>query len=60
MTWSATFFLKKTKPNFKETFGFKSSLDPKRLPELKPFEDKMLDLVQNIQFKDNQQKISDF
>ena len=60
VTWKATFFLKKATPNNKETFGFKSSLDPKRLPELKEFENKILDLIQNIEFKDTNHHVNDF
>ena len=60
VTWAATFFLKKSKPSFKETYGFKSSFEPKRLPELRKFEDKMLDLVQNIKFREKQHHISEF
>ena len=51
MTWSASFFLRKAQPSKKETFGFKFSMEPKRLPEMRQFEDKMLDLVQNVQTK---------
>ena len=60
MTWAATFFLETSKPGFKETYGFKSSFEPKRLPELRDFEDKMLDLVKNIKFRETQHHISEF
>ena len=60
MTWSATFFLSKAQPNRKETFGFKTTMEPKRLPEMRQFEDKMLDLVQNVQFRDKNHKNSEF
>ena len=60
MTWKATFFLKKLKSSDKENFGFKSSFDPKRLPEMREFEEKMLDMVQNVEFKNTNQSSSKF
>ena len=55
MSFRAKTFLGKSKPSEKEYFGFKTQNEPDRLPELREFEDKMLDLVQNIQFKNNSQ-----
>ena len=59
-TVRATFFLKKSKPNTKDTFGFKSSWEPGRLPELKEFENSLLDLVQNVEFHGPQNHGSQF
>ena len=52
MRWKAFHFLNPTESTNKETYGFKSRNSPPRIPELIPFEDGMLDLIQNIQFKD--------
>ena len=60
MTKRATLFISKAKPNEKETFGLKSSWEPERIPELKKFEDSMLNLIQNIQFKNTSRKMSKF
>ena len=55
MTVRATIFLGKSKQNSKETFGLKSSWEPERLPQLREFEDAILDIIQNVIFK-NQSK----
>ena len=51
-------------PNFKskniETFGFKSSFEPKRIPELRDFEDQMLDMAVNLEFKDKAKSTDKF
>ena len=60
MTIRATLFLAKTTPEEKETYGFKSSWEPDRLPELKEFEESILDLIQNVEFKANTNKIGKF
>ncbi len=50
--WRTFFYLNPEKtPKQKETFGFKSTKSPPPVPELKDFEDGMLNLVQNIKFK---------
>ena len=51
MRIKATLFLTQTKPKEKETFGLKSSWEPERVPEMKKFEDSILNLVQNVEFK---------
>ena len=54
MTWRATCFLSdKNNQNSKENFGFKTSKEPKRLPEMREFEDSILHLVENVEFKDS-------
>ena len=55
LRWRTHFFLNPSKDNKKEknTFGFRSTKTPPKIPELKTFEDKFLDLVQNVQFNDN-------
>ena len=50
MSFRAKAFLDQAKPSEKETYGFKTPKEPPRIPELREFEDRMLDLVQNIQF----------
>ena len=50
--WKTFFFLNpEIKGETKETYGFKSSKSPPRIHELKEFEDGILGLVQNIEFK---------
>ena len=52
MRWKAFFFLKKNpSTTSKETFGFKSSRPTPFIPELKPFEDGIYDLIANIKTK---------
>lgn len=45
-------FLNPTESTTKETYGFKSRNSPPRISELIPFEDGMLKLMQNIEFKE--------
>ena len=52
MRWRAFHFLNQTEASTKETFGFKSRNSPPRINELIPFEEGMLNLIQNISFKD--------
>ncbi len=50
--WRTFFFLNPDiRTEDKETFGFNSTKSPPQILELKEFEDGMLDLVQNIEFK---------
>jgi hypothetical protein len=61
--WRSFFFLHpEVTPEQKETYGFRSTKSPPPIPELKEFEDGMLNLVQNIEFtnvdKQFQKKIS--
>ena len=51
MRWKAYHFLNPDESTTKETYGFKSLNSPPRVNELIPFEDGMLNLKQNIQFK---------
>ena len=53
ISWKAFFFLNPTEPrNRKETFGFNSTApSPSNIPELKPFKNKMYELVRDIKFK---------
>ena len=60
MTVKATLFLGKIKPGEKETFGLKSPWEPDRLPEMKRFEDSMLDMITNIQFKNSEKEVGRF
>ncbi len=56
--WRAFYFLNpKQNKNAKETYGFKSNRCPPIVKELEHFENKMMDLIQNIEFKD---KTNDF
>ena len=52
--WKTYFFLNPNeKPQRKETFGFKSNASLPHVPELKAFEENMLQLIQNIENKEN-------
>ena len=49
--WRAFFHLNPhAKPQEKVTYGFKSPNNPDPVPELRDFEDKVMDLIENIQF----------
>ena len=52
MRWKAYHFLNPTESTTEETYGFKSRNSPPRVNELIPLEDGVLNLIQNIQFKD--------
>ena len=60
--WRTHFFLNPNKnKNKKETYGFPSTKSPPNIPELKLFEDGILDLIQNSRkqvtiFKQNFQR----
>ena len=53
ISWKAFFFLNPTEPrDGKNTFGFNSTkAHPSNVPELKPFKDKMYELVRDVKFK---------
>ena len=53
MRWKAFFFLNTNTDDTttKVTYGFKSKRSPPHVKELDEFEDSMLDMIQNIQFK---------
>ena len=51
MRWKAFHFMNPTEPTTKETFGFKTTKSPPMIKDLDAFEDKMLALIQNVQFK---------
>ena len=52
MRWKA-YFLNQQETSTKDTYGFKSKHSPPKINELIPFEEGMVDLIQNIKFKDN-------
>ena len=61
--WRTFFFLNPDmSAENKETYGFRSTKSPPQIPELKEFEDGMLNIVQKIEFKNTskpfQQKLS--
>ena len=62
MRWKAYHFLHPTTETTKTSFGFKTTKTPPTINELKDFEDRMLDLIQNIEFRnatsDFQKKLS--
>ena len=56
MRWKALFFLKDQECNEETTreekFGFKSRKCPPQIDEMKPFEDDLLAMIENVQFKE--------
>ena len=52
MRWKAYHFLNQAETTEKETYGFKSRNSPPQINDLRPFEDAMTKLIQNIKFKD--------
>ena len=50
LRWKVTSIIRPFQSN-KETFGFKTSNSPPFVPELKAFEDDLLDLTSNIRFR---------
>ena len=51
--WKAYFKLNpQPKPAAKEKFGFKTTASPPNVPELKEFEEKLIDLIQKVKFRD--------
>ena len=52
LRWRAHFFLNPNeKASQKQTFGFKSIRSPPHVPELKPFEDGILELIKGVEFR---------
>ena len=51
LRWKVIFFLNPCNSQKKETFGFKSTRVPDAVPELKPFEDDLIEMVKNIEFR---------
>ena len=52
MRWKGYHFLNPTESTTKESYGFNSRNSPLRISELIPFKDSMLNLIQNIEFKE--------
>ena len=51
LSWRALFYLRpETKPTPKQTYGFKSIAPAPAVPELRDFEEGLIDLVRNVQF----------
>ena len=64
LKWRCFHFLNPSNSNHKETYGFKTTTPPPSIAELKQFEGKMHDIVQNVKFKhpkhnDLQKKMND-
>ena len=49
--WKVIFFLNPCNSQKKETFGLKSTRVPDAVPEIKPFEDDLIEMVKNIEFR---------
>ena len=52
MRWRAYHYQNPSESTTKETFGFKTTNCPPPISELSKFEERMLKLVQNIEFRD--------
>ena len=51
MRWKALAFLGKLKGNDKENFGFKTVKCPSSVKEFVPFENNMMEMIKNLEFK---------
>ena len=51
MHWKALAFLGKLKGSGKENFGFKTVKCPSSVKKLLPFENDMMEMIKNLQFK---------
>ena len=61
LRWKAFFFLKpKSKIQNKDNYGFKSEKNAPIVPEMKKFEEDLINLVQNIKFKNPSEFSSEF
>ena len=51
MRWKALAFLGKLKSSDKDNYGFKTVKCPSSVKELVPFENDMMDMIKNLEFK---------
>ena len=51
MRWKALAFLGKLKSSDKDNYGFKTATCPSSVKELLPFENDMMDMIKNLEFK---------
>ena len=51
MRWKASAFLGKLKDSDKDNYGFKTVKYPSSVKELVPFENDMMDMIKNLEFK---------
>ena len=51
MSWKALAFLGKLKSSDKDNYGFKTVKCPSSVKELVPFENDMMDMIKNLEFK---------
>ena len=51
MRWKALAFLGKLKSSHKDNYGFKTAICPCSIKELVPFENDMMDMIKNLEFK---------
>ena len=60
MRWKAHFFLNPSEtPYSKETFNFNSTKAPPPVPDMKEFEDKLADMIENIKEKEYKNNFQD-
>ena len=60
MRWKAWNFLNPNRRDSKETYGFKTNNNPPPIAELKDFESRVINLIENIEFKDSSGRKSAF
>ena len=59
--WKAWFYLHPEARNTdKDTFGFKSNNNPPTVPELRDFENRIIEMVEHVEFKESSGNKSDF
>ena len=51
LRWKVLHFFRPNMRNSKETYEFKSLKNPPPIPEIKPFENDLIDLIKNIEFE---------
>ena len=51
MRWKALAFLGKLKGSEKDNYGFKTAKCPSSVKKLVPFENDMMDMIKNLEFK---------
>ena len=51
MRWKVLAFLGKLKSSDKDNYGFKTATCPSSVKELLPFENDMMDMIKNLEFK---------
>ena len=59
LRWKVLFFLKPSNKSSKNNYGFKSTKIPPPIPQLEAFEDDLINMVENIEFKNISNKFQE-